>query len=645
MMYRKSSSLLAFGLAVSSCSPVFAKHDGYFTNLALQNEIRQFASSSDLVSVSSIGESLGGEPILLITLSGTASGVHTPAMLITAGIDGRHLVGTETAVRVAKQIVDEHSDVLDSMTIYIIPRANPDGATINMKSLTMGYAGNRSVVDDDRDRETDEDGPDDLNGDGYITMMRRMNPTLDDPATHMADPDEARLNVKPDSKEGQRASFTLYSEGIDNDGDGKINEDGFGFVDLDQNFMHRWPEYSKHSGVYQLSEPESHALATFVSGKPQVVMAITLGRHDNLVNAPDSKAKDITGRAPKVIDSKDAELYKYVSELYKESVGLKSAPKEDIAGSFHAWLYAQRGVPSFATTVWGRPQMDADEESKDAVDADASVVEAMSESSGLTPSGVGDISQETLDELMAAYEEETGEQVDESMMAMVTPEMVEGFALQAGITVQRVTASDDAEDGSIKDANKSDEKNKAKKKKNLSEDAQWLAYFEQEGIQGFIDWEPFEHPTLGDVEIGGFVPLARMNPPAAQLDDIATKHTAFVVDLIGSRPRINVVEPEVNQIAQGIYEVRFAIINEGELPTSTVYSRTSRTVRPVVVRISSQVDHILTGQRVSRVWGLDANGGRSDHHWIIRTEQLSSETIEIIDPRFGNHTIQLGDES
>ncbi len=53
----------------------------------------------------------------------------------------------------------------------------------------------------------------------------------------------------------------------------------------------------------------------------------------------------------------------------------------------------------------------------------------------------------------------------------------------------------------------------------------------------------------------------------------------------------------------------------------------------------------MTGQRVSREWGIDGNGGRSDHHWIIRTDDLSSESIEIIDPRFGNHTIKLGDES
>ena len=61
-----------------------------------------------------------------------------------------------------------------------------------------------------------------------------------------------------------------------------------------------------------------------------------------------------------------------------------------------------------------------------------------------------------------------------------------------------------------------------------------------------------------------------------------------------------------------------------------------------MIRLSTDIDSIITGQRVSRVWGINPNGGRSDHHWIIRTDSIDEETIEIVDPRFGNQTIQLG---
>ena len=56
-----------------------------------------------------------------------------------------------------------------------------------------------------------------------------------------------------------------------------------------------------------------------------------------------------------MIDAGDVKLYTEIGRIFKDTTGQKRAPKESTAGSFHAWLYAQRGIPSFATVVWGRP--------------------------------------------------------------------------------------------------------------------------------------------------------------------------------------------------------------------------------------------------------------------------------------------------
>jgi hypothetical protein len=617
-----------------ACQSLLAQ-DGngtYLSNDGLMSVVEEIAGSSSQANLSQIGTSLQGEPIHLITLSSGDEAIR-PGFLIVAGIDGRYLAGTEEAVRISRGLLKDHAALLEHMNIYIIPRANPDGAAANLQSHTMGRIGNARDIDEDRDRAINEDGFDDLNGDGVITMMRRLEPTLDDAPTHLADPNFPQLNIEPDSEEDQRAAFTLYSEGLDTDGDGAYNEDGSEGVDLDQNFMHLWPEHEPHAGRYPLSEPESEAIARFVLEHHNIVMALTLGRHDNLVNIPDVKSKDITGRAPKGIDAEDEDLYKLAGEMYEEATGVESAPKEEIAGSFHAWLYAQRGIASFAAVPWTRPAL---EESSDVETSDDKESEEADQDSGLTPSGVGDISQETLDELAALYEQQTGESVDESMISRVTPEMIEGFAAQAGIEIKRIPAVEES------DSETEDTGEKKPKKKKKSDDAKWLEYFEQEGIDGFVDWEPFEHPTLGPVEIGGFNPLARINPPASQLDGLSDDLTSFVVDLIDARPEISVSGPEVKELGNGVYEIRISIMNDGEFPTTTGFSRSKRTVLPSVIRLSTELDQIITGQRVSRVWGIDGQGGRSDHRWIIRSKDISKETIEIQDPRFGNHTIRVG---
>ena len=51
-------------------------------------------------------------------------------------------------------------------------------------------------------------------------------------------------------------------------------------------------------------------------------------------------------------------------------------------------------------------------------------------------------------------------------------------------------------------------------------------------------WKPFKHPTLGDVEIGGFVPLADVNPTADRIPDLARAHAQFVFDLLELLPRV-----------------------------------------------------------------------------------------------------------
>lgn len=557
--------------AAAQIQPWTQQHfEGYLDNDALAARLQSIAGSNARAAVAQLALSRNGRPIHLLTLaSDPRTAGERPALLITAGIDGRHLVGTETAVRVAENILANHADLLEAMTIYIIPRVNPDAVMKNLGALNAGFIGVDRPVDDDRDRATDEDGPVDLNGDGVITMMRQLNPPLGTAATHLPDPGEPRLMKTPDAMKGEVATYAMYIEGQDQDGDGEIAEDGPGMVDLDRNFMHRWPEYANDAGPYQLSERESHALAQFVIEHPNLVMAVTFGRHDNLVHVPDGRGRDITGEAPLELDGGDVDLYKKVAELFKDTTGQERAPKDDdVAGSFHAWLYAQRGLPSFATIVWGRP----------------------------------DPSPEPKPEQPAEGEGE------EAAEAQTPPE----------------------------------EKKEEVPKPADEEAAAWLTYSDRDrNGAGFIEWQPFDHPTLGAVEIGGFVPGFTMNPPAEQLDELATKQTAFIVELASKRPVLREVGPTVERLAPGLYEVRFAIVNDGFMPTTTIMARRARAVPPTVVRMKLPVEQIVSGEPMSQSWGIDGSGGRFEHHWIIRVEDGREVEIEIANVQHGSKTIRF----
>ncbi len=668
-------------------------YDGYMNNDALVDAISELAQGSAVCRVATIGETGSGREIRALTLASDPDAAdENPAILIVAGLDGRHMVGTETAIRVASRLLSEHSDLLDELTFYIIPRVNPDGTEINFGEVNAGYIGTLTDVDADRDAMMNENGPSDLNGDGVITQMRRPNPPLDDRAEFIADPVEPRLLKKPDAREGETAMYSVYIEGVDSDDDGKIAEDGDGSVDLDRNFMHEWPAFARDSGAYPLSEPEAMALATFVIEHENIVAAVVYGRHDNLINKPDSKGKDVSGRGPKVIDSGDANLYEQIGTLYTETTGQKRAEKNDTAGSFHAWLYAQRGIPSFATTVWGRPDPakkqtdengeDEDEEVDGNGDAETSETDAAPASDVDPVSGVwtanitipemGDM------DLTLTLERADDDSVTGSMdMMMGTATLTGSFAPGSGalslsaefspeitiplalmiegdemtgtvtgpdgnatdLTGSRVSSNDA---GGSDDAPQGEKKDKGKIKASDENAAAWLAYSDtQRDGAGFIEWTEYEHPTFGTIEIGGFVPGFNMNPPADQLDALANPQTDFIVKLTEKLPKLRVEGPTVKKLASGLYEIRLGVINDGSMPTKTAMARKARTMKPTIIRMSVPVEQIVTGNRVDRIWGLDGSGGRSVHHWIVRVKDGASLSIEIANGQFGEQGVSF----
>ncbi|MDP6693568.1 MAG: M14 family metallopeptidase, partial [Phycisphaerales bacterium] len=529
----------------------------------LRTSISALAESSDSVSLTTIGTSRNGQTIqsIRVSIDSEVNPENRPAILVVAGIDGDHLLGSEVAVELVLELLNRDDEsttnLLKNNTVYIIPQVNPDAAEYYFSPIQNGQRRNLRPFDNDRDGLIDEDGVDDLNGDGYITLMRVRD---QEKATRTVNPDNPRLDKKPDPLEGESAEFVLYTEGIDNDEDGEFNEDGIGGVDLNKNFMHGYKYHGDGSGPWQLSEPETKALIKFVLQHQQIAAIVVYGQHDTLSNPLKESGKNDAG-APNTIDKDDEKVYEKVSESFVELTGLKNVDQPNWDGSFVAWAYAQYGVPAFSTPLWGRPKTDKGSETiEDTIEnKDAEVNDV------LTPSAVGDISQETLDELLKAAEA-AGFPVTEEMMAEITPEMIEQYAKMSGVQVKRVAKETNG-------------------KASPKGDAAWLTYSDElrEG-SGFVEWTPFDHPQLGEVEIGGWVPYFKTLPPTSEIDEITAKQADFIIELANRLPKMLLGEPVVKQLGNNLWEVKVAVINDGWLPSGTAMAKKNKRARPFVVR-------------------------------------------------------------
>lgn len=332
----------------------------YLNYESLSKKLKEFESKSKFCTVKSIGKSSGGKDLLLVTLS--ESEKPKPAVLITAGIDGKHQAGTQIAVQLLDQLLKSEnlSKLLSEKTLYFVPSVNPDAMDAFFGKLKMEKSGNATKTDDDRDGQIGDDPFEDLNNDGMITQVR----IEDVSGTYIESPDDARLLVKADPTKNQIGKYLLLSEGFDTDKDGKFNEDFSEGVNIDKNFTFDHPVFEKGSGVYVASEPETRALLDFLYLNRNIYAVFTFGMHNNLSEAPKYDSKMASSRIIKSWLEKDVKTAELVSSLYIEKAKLKDAPKAPMAkGNFAQTAYYHAGRFSFSTPGWWTPKEEVKKDS------------------------------------------------------------------------------------------------------------------------------------------------------------------------------------------------------------------------------------------------------------------------------------------
>jgi hypothetical protein len=143
-------------------------------------------------------------------------------------------------------------------------------------------------VDSDGDGLFDEDGPDDLNGNGVIEQIRKYVPGE---GTHRLNADDPRImeQVAP----WEKGDWVLLgSEGLDNDGDGLVNEDPPGGYDPNRNYGSDWqPNYIQGGSMdYPFRLPESRATQDFLKTHPNIAGAQSYHNSGGMILRPPGSA-------------------------------------------------------------------------------------------------------------------------------------------------------------------------------------------------------------------------------------------------------------------------------------------------------------------------------------------------------------------
>jgi hypothetical protein len=620
--------------------------DRYRRPEELAGALQELAGANPGVArIHSLAKSAGGRDLVLIEIGpeiGKAK-KSLPAVFIAANMEGTVPLAAEAAVYLAKLLL-EKTELRTDRTWYILPCGNPDAASRYFAKPLRRDPRNATPRNDDMDDQVDEDGVDDLDGDGIITGMRVKDPE----GEWMIVPGEPRLMKKADWSKGEKGVYKLYTEGLDNDMDGSYNEDGPGGVNVGISFPHLFKYFSAESGPWPGSEKETFALLkffdehrevglTFVFGETNFCLAPPRGgrrgeadlnqikipeRIAGYLNADPNKTytmaeimEMIKPQLPPGMEisesmiasflglgavvnplEDDLKFYKDLSEKYKEFLkaakldGKRLDPPPDKDGSFELWAYYHLGLPSFALDSWTLPEVK--EEKKDE-EITAEKLEKM-----------------TNEEFIALGEEK----VDAFLKSVGAPAQFKAKQVFEVLKSGKMDTKKMAE--MLKQMPKPPSKEGADPK-----DKALLAWSDKElNGKGFVNWKPFKHPTLGDLEIGGAVPFTENTPPPAMIEGLIKGQVPWVLEVAKKMARIKIADAKVKRMGSGVFEVKTWVENTGGLPYPTAMGRRNERILPVIVTLNGQGFIILEGKARSLVPAVQAHGSQPVT-WIVYAEK------------------------
>lgn len=426
----------------------------------------------DLTRLYSIGKTLKGTDLMVLEITNHKTGAaeDKPAYYYDGNIHAGELTGAEVALRFAWEVLSKYDKdariktLLDTRTLYIRPKFNPDGADIAL-TTAQPLRSTPRPYDEDLDGLLDEDTGNDLNKDGIITEMRAKNPN----GLWKTSLIDARIMVKRDANESGGEYYDVYDEGTDDDNDGRYNEDGIGGIDMNRNFPREWGmEFEQQgAGPFPLSEPETRATVEFINSHRNIT-GIFHGHTSAgfLFRLPSTSSWDNFGMEDQRLILELAAMYETTTK--QKVVPSYSNPRLHRHGTLISWAYWDYGVVGFVPEFWGA---------------------------------------------FPADENKDGETSDEELIKW--------------------------------------------------NDAQF-------GGTYFVKWQSFNHPQLGQVEIGGWNSrFISQNPPPAFIKGEIELYLPWMLWLAEVSPRVIIKDTKLNVIEKGkVVSLSVTVQNEGYLPTN-----------------------------------------------------------------------------
>ncbi len=464
-----------------------------------------------------VGNSEEGRPIYAMTvnIAKTGKALDKPGVYVDGNIHGNEIQGGEICLYLLDYLLgnygknEEVTQLMDKNCFYVVPVVNPDGRYHFFVDANTSSS-NRSLripTDDDHDGLVDEDFPDDLDGDGNICRMRKKDPF----GEFKTDPEDPRLMVRV--KPGEKGEWTMLGqEGIDNDGDGRVNEDSEGYVDPNRNWGYDWapPYVQSGAGEYPFSAVGLKAMGTWILTKTNICIGWSFHNYGGMfLRGPSRK-------------------------------GVGEYPRGDIAVYDYIGQQAERITPGYRYMIsW-----------KDLYTTYGDSVEWLVQLGGVY-GYVGEVFMSESETFVTLEEEQKRDPISEGPMATMGRETRNR---------ERLDYSDHLAMGEL-----------------------------------YKPWEPFKHPTYGDIEIGGWVKMSGRLSAPFMIKDMVHRNAMSVIFSAKHTPEVSLDVFDVQKVDKNFFRVRTRLSNARAIPTMTYQAQKVNLYPKDILKVSGSNSKVLAG--------------------------------------------------
>lgn len=467
----------------------------------------------------SLGQSQDGRDMMLMTINNpdTGSEFSKAAMYIEANVHGNEIQGGEVCLYTVWYLMENYGKnemitrLVDERVFYILPSVNPDGRQYFMEGTGSGARTGHVPVDNDNDGLYDEDGPDDLNGNGISDSIRKYVPGE---GTHRISHDDPRI-MEP-VPAGEKGDYILLGrEGIDNDGDGRVNEDGPGGYDPNRNWASDWqPNYIQGGSMdYPFQLPAARAVNDFLMTHPNIAGVQSYHNSGGMIlRGPGAEWQGTYPRS-------DIQMYDELGRngermlpFYRYIViwsGLYT-----VHGGFIDWTNDGLGIVSFSNELWSGGQY------------------------------------------------------------FTSPDLKE---------------QQQSPDSPIRSRTSS--------------------YFFDDYLEfgsEYVEWEPYDHPQFGMVEMGGWKKTRGRIPPRFMNEELSHRNMAFTLYQADQMPRMIAGETSIESLGDDLFKVRVDFENDRVVPTITGRAAENNVVDPDLLTVSGRNVEVISAGWVASKFRPDA---------------------------------------